>query len=408
MNKVIIVGGGPAGCIAAIAASGRGAQVSLYEKNEKPGKKLYISGKGRCNLTNAADMDTVMAHVVTNPRFLYSAFSAFDNAAVMELMERAGCPLKVERGQRVFPVSDHSSDVIRALKLLMERGGVELHLNEEVRGLVIENGACRGVRVKDGVRRADRVIVATGALSYPSTGSTGDGYRFAEKAGHSVTPPRPALVPLTLAEDCSDKMGLSLKNVTASVYDGKKCLFSEFGELLFTHFGVSGPLVLSASSYVTGMLPEKRLKLELDLKPALDEETLDRRILRDFEKNRGRQLKNSLGDLLPSGMIDTVIRASGVAPEQKVSRITREQRQDLVRALKHLDFTVTGTRGWNEAVVTQGGVDVREIFPATMESRLVKGLHFAGEVLDADALTGGFNLQIAWSTGWAAGTAAAG
>ena len=408
MNKVIIVGGGPAGCIAAIAASGRGAQVSLYEKNEKPGKKLYISGKGRCNLTNAADMDTVMAHVVTNPRFLYSAFSAFDNAAVMELMERAGCPLKVERGQRVFPVSDHSSDVIRALKLLMERGGVELHLNEEVRGLVIENGACRGVRVKDGVRHADRVIVATGALSYPSTGSTGDGYRFAENAGHSVTPPRPALVPLTLAEDCSDKMGLSLKNVTASVYDGKKCLFSEFGELLFTHFGVSGPLVLSASSYVTGMLPEKRLKLELDLKPALDEETLDRRILRDFEKNRGRQLKNSLGDLLPSGMIDTVIRASGVAPEQKVSRITREQRQDLVRALKHLDFTVTGTRGWNEAVVTQGGVDVREIFPATMESRLVKGLHFAGEVLDADALTGGFNLQIAWSTGWAAGTAAAG
>lgn len=403
--KVTVIGGGPAGMAAAIAASRCGNQVSLYEKNEKLGKKLFISGKGRCNLTNASDMKTVMDNVVSNPRFLYSAFGKFSNDDIVNLIEAAGCPTKVERGNRVFPVSDHSSDVIKALEKTLRTESVKVYLNEEVKGLLIKDGVCRGIKL-GGSRTdfADKVIIATGALSYPSTGSTGDGYRWAIYAGHKIVDTVPALVPLETKEDVSSMMGLSLKNIRIEILDEKKVLYSEFGEMLFTHFGVSGPVILSASSYVTGKLREKHLGLSIDLKPALDVNTLDARLLKDFEKNINKALKNSLGELLPSGLIAEVIRQSGINPDKRVNEITRQEREQLLKALKGLSFTLTGTRGWNEAIITQGGVSIKEINPKTMESKLVSNLFFAGEILDLDALTGGFNLQIAWSTGWSAGS----
>ena len=403
--KVTVIGGGPAGMAAAIAASRCGNQVSLYEKNEKLGKKLFISGKGRCNLTNASDMKTVMDNVVSNPRFLYSAFGKFSNDDIVNLIEAAGCPTKVERGNRVFPVSDHSSDVIKALEKTLRTESVKVHLNEEVKGLLIKDGVCRGIKLEGSKSDfADKVIIATGALSYPSTGSTGDGYRWAIYAGHKIVDTVPALVPLETKEDVSSMMGLSLKNIRIEILDEKKVLYSEFGEMLFTHFGVSGPVILSASSYVTGKLREKHLKLSIDLKPALDVNTLDARLLKDFEKNINKALKNSLGELLPSGLIAEVIRQSGINPDKKVNEITRQEREQLLKALKGLNFSLTGTRGWNEAIITQGGVSIKEINPKTMESKLVSNLFFAGEILDLDALTGGFNLQIAWSTGWSAGS----
>ena len=403
--KVTVIGGGPAGMAAAIAASRCGNQVSLYEKNEKLGKKLFISGKGRCNLTNASDMKTVMDNVVSNPRFLYSAFGKFSNDDIVNLIEAAGCPTKVERGNRVFPVSDHSSDVIKALEKTLRTESVKVHLNEEVKGLLIKDGVCRGIKLEGSKSDfADKVIIATGALSYPSTGSTGDGYRWAIYAGHKIVDTVPALVPLETKEDVSSMMGLSLKNIRIEIRDENKVLYSEFGEMLFTHFGVSGPVILSASSYVTGKLREKHLKLSIDLKPALDANTLDARLLKDFEKNINKALKNSLGELLPSGLIAEVIRQSGINPDKRVNEITRQEREQLLKALKGLSFTLTGTRGWNEAIITRGGVSVKEINPKTMESKLVSNLFFAGEILDLDALTGGFNLQIAWSTGWSAGS----
>ena len=403
--KVTVIGGGPAGMAAAIAASRCGNQVDLYEKNEKLGRKLFISGKGRCNLTNASDMKTVMDNVVSNPRFLYSAFGKFSNDDIVSLIEAGGCPTKVERGNRVFPVSDHSSDVIRALEKTLRSEAVKIHLNEEIKGLLIKDGECRGVKLS-GSRSdfSDKVIIATGALSYPSTGSTGDGYRWAVYAGHKIVDTVPALVPLETKEDVSSMMGLSLKNIRVDILDDNKVAYSEFGEMLFTHFGVSGPVILSASSYVTGKLREKHLKLSIDLKPALDVNTLDARLLKDFEKNINKAIKNSLGELLPSGLIAEVIRQSGINPDRKVNEITRQEREQLLKALKGLSFTLTGTRGWNEAIITRGGVSIKEINPKTMESKLVRNLFFAGEILDLDALTGGFNLQIAWSTGWAAGS----
>lgn len=402
--KTIIVGGGPAGMVAAIAASQCGNQVELYEKNEKLGKKLFISGKGRCNLTNASDMKTVMENVVSNPRFMYGAFGKFSNDDIIALIESAGCPTKVERGNRVFPVSDHSSDVIRALEKKLKERNVRIFLNEEVKGLVIRDGVCTGIKLAVRTASADRIIIATGALSYQSTGSTGDGFRWAVYAGHTVVDTVPALVPLVTKENVSDMMGLSLKNVRADIFDGSKLLFSEFGEMLFTHFGVSGPLILSASSYITRKLRNHSLTLKIDLKPALDDETLDARILKDFDKNKNKALKNSLGELLPSGLIAEAVAQSRISPDKKVNEITKQERAQLLTALKSLTFTVTGTRGWNEAIITQGGVSTKEINPKTMESKLVKNLFFAGEVLDVDALTGGYNLQIAWSTGWSAGS----
>ncbi len=403
--KTIIVGGGPAGMAAAIAASNCGNQTVLYEKNEKLGKKLFISGKGRCNLTNASDMKTVMDNVVSNPRFMYSAFGRFSNDDIVSLIESQGCPTKVERGNRIFPVSDRSSDVIKALEKKLRECHVQIKLNEEVKGLLIQDKVCRGIKLASGESDfADRIIIATGALSYPVTGSTGDGFRWAIYAGHTVVDTVPALVPLVTKENVSDMMGLSLKNVRATILDGSKELYSEFGEMLFTHFGVSGPLMLSASSYITRKLRMHSLTLSIDLKPALDEATLDARLLKDFGKNINKTLRNSLGELLPSGLINEVVRQSHISPDKRVNEITRQERTQLLTALKSLTFTITGTRGWNEAIITQGGVSTKEINPKTMESKLVKNLYFAGEVLDVDALTGGYNLQIAWSTGWSAGS----
>lgn len=410
MSKVAVIGGGAAGMFAAIAAAGSGHRVELYEKNEKLGKKIYITGKGRCNLTNNCDMDTLFDSVCSNRKFLYSAFYGFTNQDTIDFFERCGLKTKTERGNRVFPVSDHASDVIRVLAEEMKRRKVNVCLETEVKGLLLAQAApkpkIRGIRLADGTEiPADAVIVATGGLSYPSTGSTGDGYRFAKEAGHTVTERSPSLVPLTVQEEDAGQMqGLSLKNVRVSVWDGKKRLYEDFGEMMFTHFGVTGPLILSASSRIQKNLKEHPLQMRIDLKPALTEEQLDARLLREFEQNRNRQFKNILGALFPARMIPVMARRSGIPPEKAVHDISREERQALVHAAKEFTLTVTGLRGYQEAVVTRGGVSVKEIQPSTMESKRVSGLYFAGEVLDLDALTGGFNLQIAWSTGYAAGT----
>ena len=534
MNRVIVVGGGAAGMMAALAAAEKGCQVCLIEKNEKLGKKLFITGKGRCNVTNAADMETLFANVRSNAKFLYSAFYDYDNRAVMNFLEKAGCPLKIERGERVFPVSDHSSDVIAAFQRELKKRKVEVLLNTEVKELLLEdcgeaqaegmqergreegeandainasleisitetesvsgaaydtkpedrdgshvecvltgrnNGnrqkerrtmtadSCqkerqdktagsrqkegqagasgsrmKGVRLSNGkTLYGDSCIVCTGGISYPSTGSTGDGYRFAENAGHQVTQARPSLVPFNIKEKwCARLMGLSLKNVSLRmVCDGRE-VYEGFGEMLFTHFGVSGPLVLSASSFYgeTGRRGKKKskgcgkaeaqeadgkpeawkaeygksTKLYIDLKPALDLEQLDRRLLRDFEANKGKQFKNALGGLFPSSLVPVMVELSGIHPERKVNEVTREERRSFAALIKNLPLTVMGVRGFEEAIITRGGVSVREVNPSTMESKKVKGLYFAGEVLDVDALTGGYNLQIAWSTGHLAGS----
>lgn len=406
MSKAVIIGGGAAGMAAAIAAAGQGHEVHLYEKNEKLGKKVYITGKGRCNVTNACDVSEMMQNVVTNPRFLYSSFYGFTNQDMMNLLEQGGCPLKVERGGRVFPVSDKSSDVISALAGQMEDLGVKVYLHKEVKDLLVSDGSCKGILLSGGLQvEADSVIVATGGLSYPATGSTGDGYRFAKEWGHRVTETSPALVPFYVKEDVVQRLqGLSLKNIQAVVLDGKKEIYREFGEMLFTHFGVSGPVVLSASSFGARIIRKRPLTLSIDLKPALSEEQLDARIRRDFEEAANKQFKNALSKLYPSKLIPVMIERSGISPEKKVNEITRQERMNLVEATKHFTLTLTGLRGYEEAIITQGGVDVKEINPATMESKKVKGLFFAGEVLDLDGVTGGFNLQIAWSTGWAAGS----
>lgn len=395
--------------MAAYAAAKRGQTVRLYEKNEKLGKKIFITGKGRCNLTNGCEVEDLFANVVTNEKFLYSAFYGLTNRDVMELFEGWGCRLKVERGNRVFPVSDKSSDVIAAIAGAIRRAGVEIHLNEEVSSLELRGGRCVGVRMKGQKRpvEVDAVIVATGGLSYPTTGSSGDGYRFAAEAGLAVTECLPALVPFeVLEDDAKELQGLALKNIEATVYNGKKVLYREFGEMLFTHFGVSGPVLLSASSYAAKALKKGPLSLSIDLKPALSGEQLDARILRDFEEAKNKQFKNALNHLYPQKMIPVIIARSGISPEKRVNEITREERQALVRATKDFRLTLTGLRGYNEAIITQGGVSVKEIDPSTMESKKVPGLYFAGEVLDLDAVTGGFNLQIAWATGYAAGMSA--
>lgn len=413
MNRVIVVGGGAAGAMAAIAAARSGSRTTLFEKNEKIGKKLFITGKGRCNVTNACETEELFGNVVSNGKFLYSAFYSFDNNSTMDFFEQAGCMLKTERGDRVFPKSDHSSDVIAALNRELSESGVEVFLHTPVKEILLEETPdgrrVRGVRLADGREEpADSVVVATGGISYESTGSTGDGYRFAERAGHKLAEAKPALVPFNIQEPfCRDMMGLSLKNVSVSLSCDGKELYQGFGEMLFTHFGVSGPLILTASSYYAKRAYGKRAVLRLDLKPALTEEQLDKRILRDFEENRNRLFKNVLGGLFPAKMIPVMVALSGIDPEKKVNEVTREERKGLVSLIKGLPMTVTGCRNFSEAIITQGGVSVKEINPSTMESKIVKGLYFAGEVLDLDALTGGFNLQIAWSTGHLAGCSAA-
>lgn len=408
-KEIIVVGGGAAGMVAAIAAAKEGALVHLYEKNEKLGKKLFITGKGRCNVTNACDMEELLASVVTNSKFLYSSFYRFTNQDIMDLLEQTGLRLKVERGNRVFPLSDKSSDVIASLVSLMGREGVHVHLNQRAEGLVTEEGVCKGVKVRGQVHFADSVIVTTGGLSYPSTGSTGDGYEWARESGHRITELSPALVPFEIEEQDTAKelQGLSLKNVEISISAGKKELYRDFGEMLFTHFGVSGPLLLSASSFGAKAIREQPLKLTVDLKPALSPEHLDDRILRDFDQCMNKQFKNALSHLYPAKLIPVIIRRSGIDPDKKVNEVTKEERGRLVRVTKGLTFTLTGLRDYKEAIITQGGISVRDVNPSTMESKQVAGLYFAGEILDLDGVTGGFNLQIAWSTGWSAGKGAA-
>ena len=412
MSHVIVVGGGAAGMFAAIAAAKNGHQVTLYEKNEKLGKKIFITGKGRCNITNAADMEELFDAVVTNSKFLYSSFYGYTNQNVIDFFEDAGVPVKIERGNRVFPISDHSSDVIRALEREMKKVGVKVCLNTEVKSVEAEKGKFNKVVLKDTTTQtADACIVATGGLSYRSTGSTGDGFRFAENVGHKVTQCFPSLVPMETKEPwICELQGLSLRNVEAKILDGKKELYKDFGEMLFTHFGVSGPLIISASSYVGKKFMDKNgqkkeLTLEIDLKPALTEEQLDQRVLRDFEENHNRQFKNAITKLFPTKLIPVMLDLGGIDPEKKVNSIEKEERKQFVHLIKHFRMTLTGLRDYPEAIITKGGVNVKEIDPGTMESKLVKGLYFAGEVLDLDALTGGFNLQIAWSTGYAAGNA---
>ena len=410
MKKIIVIGGGASGMAAAAFAKGPDTAVVLLEKNEKLGKKVYITGKGRCNMTNASDPEAMLQHVLTNPKFLYSAFYGFTSEDLMKLMSAHGCPVKTERGNRVFPVSDHASDVIRAWERLLQERGVEIRLRQEASSLLTDQGTVLGVRLQSGAElHADAVIVCTGGLSYSSTGSTGDGYRFAEACGHKISEPIPSLVAWELQDPMPELSGLSLKNVSLTVMNGRKKLYEDFGEMLFTHTGISGPLVLSASA-ATGraLIREGRLSLLLDLKPALSREELDKRILRDFSEEMNREFRNALGKLLPKSLIPAVVLLSGIDPEKKVHDLLKEERSVLVQLLKAFPMTVVGSRGFNEAVITKGGIEVRDIDPGTMESRLVKNLYFAGEVLDVDAYTGGYNLQIAWSTGVLAGKSAGG
>lgn len=406
MSKVIVVGAGAAGMLAALGAAERGHQVTILEKNEKTGKKMFITGKGRCNVTNACDTEDFFQGIVTNARFMYSSLYGFTKDDLMALLERHGCPLKVERGNRVFPVSDKSSDVIGALTGALRKKQVEIRLRTEVAGLIIKERHCLGVTLKDGCRmEADAVVVATGGLSYPTTGSTGDGLLWARQCGHKIIDPTPALVPFCAGEEMiKDLQGLSLKNIRITIKKETRTLYEDFGEMLFTHFGVSGPVILSASSFVTKEIKQQPLALLIDLKPALSAQQLDSRVLRDFGEVKNRQFKNALGQLLPAKLIPVIIKLSAVSPEKQVNEITRAERKKLVDLIKGLPLTLTGLRGYNEAIITQGGICVNEINPSTMESRLVSHLYFAGEMLDLDGVTGGYNLQIAFSTGWAAGT----
>lgn len=411
MKNIIVIGGGAAGMMAAITAAGEGHKVVLLEKNEKLGKKIFITGKGRCNVTNACEVEDLFHNVCSHAKFLYSAIYSFDNQRVMQFFEDAGCALKVERGNRVFPVSDHSSDVIRACERRLHELNVDIRLRTEVVSLWLETETetvLKGVVCSDGKKiPADSVIIATGGFSYQLTGSTGDGYRFARKAGHDVTELSPSLVPFSIKEDvCKQLQGLSLKNVKVRVEADNRKIYEDMGEMLFTHYGVSGPLILSASSYLVNKAKKPEGKLYIDLKPALSMEQLDKRILREFEENKNKQFKNAITSLFPAKMLPVMPVLAGIDPDKKVHDITREERMRFIDTIKNMTLTITGVRDYNEAIITKGGVNVKEVNPSTMESKLVKNLYFAGEVLDLDALTGGFNLQIAWSTGYLAGLSA--
>lgn len=405
-RKVIVIGGGPAGMMAAGTAAKRGLHVKLVEQNKMLGKKLLITGKGRCNVTNACeDVQDLIRSVPTNGSFLYSAFYGFTNQQTMEFFERQGVPLKVERGGRVFPVSDRSQDIVQALRKYLIENNVEI-LNDQADDILAADGRiCGVVTAKRGKLEADSVILATGGLSYQNTGSTGDGYTWAENLGHEITEIRPSLVPIRVQETwISEVMGLSLRNVAITVLDSRdRKVYQDFGELMFAHFGLTGPVILSASAHMRHMGKET-YRIFLDLKPALDEKQLDQRICRDFQQNLNRDFRNSLGALLPSALIPNVIALSGIDPYKKVNSVTREERSRLLSVLKRMEFHVTGFCPIEQAIITSGGVNVKEINPSTMESKLVPGLYFAGEIMDVDAYTGGFNLQIAFSTGHLAGS----
>ena len=406
MSKVLIIGGGAAGMMAAIAAAYNGNEVHIFEKNEKNGKKLFITGKGRCNITNASDIENHFANIMRNSKFLYSAYHCLDSYGVCTMIESAGVETKIERGNRVFPLSDKSSDVIYALNKMMRDIGVNIHLKSEIVSVSTENENII-LKEKNGKKHiGDACIIATGGISYPVTGSTGDGYKFAEKIGHTITERYPSLVPFNIKEEfCKELQGLSLKNVELKIQDetGKQ-YYSEMGEMLFTHFGISGPLVLSASGHISDKLKEHQFIAKIDLKPALSNEALDKRILKDFEENINRNFNNSLDKLLPKKLIPVIVELSGINQYKKVHEITKEERENLVKLIKELKMSISGARGYNEAIITKGGVSVKDINPKTMESKIVPGIYFAGEVLDIDALTGGYNLQVAWSTGYLAGS----
>ncbi len=406
MSEVLIVGGGAAGMMAGIAAAYNGNQVTIFEKNEKLGKKVYITGKGRCNVTNASDMENHMNNVMVNAKFLYGAFHALDAEDVCRMIESTGVALKTERGNRVFPESDKSSDIIWAFAKMLKDVGVQIVYNTEIKKIEKEQERVVLYDSKNKKYFGDDCIIATGGLSYPTTGSTGDGYLFAKKMGHEIVETHPSLVPFNVQEEfCKRLQGLSLKNVQLKVLDeNQKEYYSEQGEMLFTHFGISGPLVLSASAYLSGKMKGHTFRCFIDLKPALDEETLDKRILKDFEENINRNFNNSLDKLLPKKMIPVVIELAGIDPFKKVHEITKEERKTLVNVIKGLPLHITGLRNYNEAIITRGGVSVKEINPKTMESKKWNHIYFAGEVLDLDAMTGGYNLQIAWSTGYLAGS----
>lgn len=397
--------------LASILLAQRGFQVHVFEQNEKLGKKLFITGKGRCNVTNACEtVEDMLRSVVTNPKFLYSAFYQCTNHQIMDFFEDLGVPLKVERGGRVFPRSDHSSDVIRALERRMKELHVQIHLDTRVRELLLtkggDPGVC-GIRLSNGtVVEGQRVLVATGGRSYPTTGADGSGYLFAKEAGHEVIEPVPSLAPLLVREEYVRRLaGLSLRNIRFSIWEEEKCLYEEFGELLFTHHGISGPVVLTASALVGRRLREGKAKGRIDLKPALSDEQLDARILREFDKSPNKRLKNVAASLYPASLIPVIVQLSGLSPEQPVHTIGREERRRILQLTKAFPMTIEGVAGFREAIITKGGVSVRQIDPSTMGSKLIPGLYFIGEVLDLDALTGGYNLQIAWSTAWAAANA---
>ncbi len=404
---VIVIGGGAAGCMAAISAGKAGCNVTLIEKNEKLGKKIYITGKGRCNVTNDCDTEDLFKNINKNPKFLYSAIYCFDNNFTKAFFEANGCPLKTERGERVFPVSDHASDIIKALNKGLRDNGVKVLLNTRVTEILSDGAKVTGVSLADkSVLKADKIIIATGGLSYPATGSTGDGYKFAKALGHTIIEPEGSLVPIVTGETWVPRLqGLSLKNVELRLLSDGKQVYKDLGEMMFTHFGITGPLVLSASAFYIGeQKKNKNLNIFLDLKPGLSKEQLDKRVLRDFDENKNRQFKNSLDALLPSKLIPVIIELSGINPLKPVNEVSKEERTALVALLKNLELTPIGTSKIDEAIITRGGVSVKEINASTMESKLIKGLFFAGEVIDVDAMTGGFNLQIAWSTGHLAGS----
>lgn len=404
--NLLIVGGGAAGLFAAVTAARQGRKIVLIDGNDRLGHKLSITGKGRCNLTNNCDLNTLMQNIPRNPRFLYSALSRCSPEDVMAFFEGEGVPLKTERGRRVFPQSDNAQDIVRALIRAAERAGVTIHTQTRAKSLILEDGVCKGVRLFGGGEiSADAVLLATGGMSYPRTGARGDGYRMAEQAGHTIIPPQPSLIPLETAEhDPQEMQGLSLKNVTLTVKRGKKVIFSELGEMLFTHFGVSGPLVLSASCLLDAeQLAETALTI--NMKPALTPEQLDSRILRDFGDAPNRAVGNILRSLLPASMVPVMLRRAGISPEKKAHDITKKERAALVSEIQHFTLHPTAVRPIAEAIITRGGVSVKEVNPNTMESKLMRGLYFAGELLDVDAFTGGYNLQIAFATGYAAATA---
>ncbi len=411
MNNVVIIGGGPAGMIAGISSAKNGNKVTIIEKMNSCGKKLLITGKGRCNITNSTDINGFIENTPQNGRFLYGALNNFDNDSIINLLEQEGVRTKVERGGRVFPVSDKSQDVLNALLRILKKLDVKILANTEVKKIITKDTLVKGVKLNtEEELDADKVILATGGKSYPVTGSTGDGYMLAKELGHTITDIKPSLIPLiSQNEECKILQGLSLKNVAIKLIDSDKIIYEDFGEMLFTHYGVSGPIILSASAFliryknVDELLKKGNIRLKIDLKPALTEEKLDARILRDFEEVKNKEFKNSLNKLLPQKLIPVIIEKTEIDPYKRVNEITKEERTKIVKILKNFVISINGVRPIDEAIITSGGINIKEINPKTMESKIIKGLYFAGEIIDVDALTGGFNLQIAWSTGFTAG-----